>query len=284
MQDKHKTEHSKKTPVIPRVFTSSNSDGKLRTYCHECKVNEYTLVLDFDENKRPIVRCLRCGWSKATPLFFTFANFDGDFLSFCHICKIDEPTLVIGVDENKQPAIKCLRCGYTLASSEIELKNLYPAFVKNTRLLGQALREMVKKTLAHAESPPARTKPKLMPTVIPVVKPETAKAMPIPASEPEPKPANPEPELVQKIVRLVLSHLEDSWTCRKIPGESLRRYVAKISGRHENAVWKLLFPAHVVKLHTTDFFILRDDKHRPKGYEGFLDDNGVLPIDEPTLF
>jgi len=108
----------------------------------------------------------------------------------------------------------------------------------------------------------------------PVVNPETTEAKPMQAPE----------EHVQKIVRLVLSYLEDFWTCKKIPGEPFRQYVAKVSGRYENAVWELLFPAHVVKLHTTDFFILRDDKHRPKGYEGLLDDKGILPIDEPALF
>ena len=107
----------------------------------------------------------------------------------------------------------------------------------------------------------------------------------MPAPEPpEVKPMPASEEHVQKIVRLVLSYLEDSWSGRKIPGELFRRYVAKISGRYENAVWELLFPAHVVKLPTTDFFILRDDKHRPKGYEGLLDDKGILPIDEPALF
>ena len=110
-----------------------------------------------------------------------------------------------------------------------------------------------------------------LPQPMPVVKPETTN---MPASE----------EHVQKIVRLVLSYLEDSWSCKKIPGELFRRHVAKISGRYENAVWELLFPAHVVKLPTTDFFILRDDKHRPKGYEGLVDDKGILPSDEPALF
>jgi hypothetical protein len=109
---------------------------------------------------------------------------------------------------------------------------------------------------------------------VPVENPEKTEAKPMQASE----------EHVQKIVRLVLSYLEDFWSCKKIPGELFRQYVAKISGRYENAVWELLFPAHVVKLHTTDFFILRDDKHRPKGYEGLLDDKGILPIDEPALF
>jgi len=108
----------------------------------------------------------------------------------------------------------------------------------------------------------------------PVVNPETTEVKPMQAPE----------EHVQKIVHLVLSYLEDFWTGRKIPGESFRQYVAKVSGRYENAVWELLFPAHVVKLRTTDFFILRDDKHRPKGYEGLLDDKGILPIDEPALF
>jgi hypothetical protein len=108
----------------------------------------------------------------------------------------------------------------------------------------------------------------------PVVNPEKTEVKPMQAPE----------EHVQKIVHLVLSYLEDFWTGRKIPGESFRQYVAKVSGRYENAVWELLFPAHVVKLRTTDFFILRDDKHRPKGYEGLLDDKGILPIDEPALF
>jgi hypothetical protein len=109
---------------------------------------------------------------------------------------------------------------------------------------------------------------------MPVVEPEKTEAKPMPASE----------EHVQKIVRLVLSYLEDFWSCKKIPGEPFRRYVAKISGRYENAVWELLFPAHVVKLHTTDFFILRDNKRRPKGYDGLVDYNGVLPSDEPAPF
>ena len=279
---------------------------KLLAYCHECRVNEYTLVFDVDENKQPFVKCLHCGWSEKTPQYFTFANFDGDFLSFCRLCNIEEPTLVIGVDENKQPVIKCLRCGFTFAAAEFEITlKLHPVAMKNTRLLGQALRDMVKKTLAHVESPPSRPNPKLTPPANPLVKPETAKAKPeptvpgssnpepmpapsepepMPAPEPEPKPANPELELVQKIASLVLSHLEDSWSGCKIPGEPFRRYVAKISGRYENAVWKLLFPAHIVKLHTTDFFILREHERRPKGYEGLIDDNGVLPCDEPELF
>jgi hypothetical protein len=109
---------------------------------------------------------------------------------------------------------------------------------------------------------------------MPVVEPEKTEAKLMPASE----------EHVQKIVRLVLGYLEDFWSCKKIPGELFRRYVAKISGRYENAVWELLFPAHVVKLHTTDFFILRDDKRRPKGYDGLVDYNGVLPSDEPAPF
>jgi hypothetical protein len=107
-----------------------------------------------------------------------------------------------------------------------------------------------------------------------VVNPETTEVKPMQAPE----------EHVQKIVHLVLSYLEDFWTGRKIPGESFRQYVAKVSGRYENAVWELLFPAHVVKLRTTDFFILRDDKHRPKGFEGLIDDKGVLPCDEPAPF
>jgi hypothetical protein len=128
-----------------------------------------------------------------------------------------------------------------------------------------------------------------VPEPMPEPEPEPEPPQPMPAPEPEteptiPGPTVPEPEHVQKIVRLVLSYLEDFWSCKKIPGEPFRRHVAKISGRYENAVWKLLFPAHVVKLHTTDFFILRDDKHRPKGFEGLIDDKGVLPCDEPALF
>jgi hypothetical protein len=121
----------------------------------------------------------------------------------------------------------------------------------------------------------------------PVVNPEKTEAKPMPVANPETTEVKPMPaseEHVQKIARLVLSYFEDFWSCKKIPGELFRQYVAKISGRYENAVWELLFPAHVVKLHTTDFFILRDDKHRPKGYEGLLEDKGILPIDEPALF
>jgi len=102
-------------------------------------------------------------------------------------------------------------------------------------------------------------------------------------SNPEPMPAPPDAN-VEDLARLVLSHLEKFWTCRKIPGDELRRIIATSCPRQADAVWELLFPAHVVKLHTTDFFILRDDKHRPKGFEGLLDDKGVLPSDEPALF
>jgi hypothetical protein len=128
-------------------------------------------------------------------------------------------------------------------------------------------------------APPEPEPPQPMPEpepiqTMPAVNPEKTEANHMPAPE----------EHVQKIVRIVLNYLEDFWSCKKIPGEPFRRFVAKISGRYENAVWELLFPAYVVKLHTTDFFILRDDKHRPKGYEGLIDDEGVLPIDEPALF
>jgi hypothetical protein len=129
---------------------------------------------------------------------------------------------------------------------------------------------------------PAPPEPEPEPTV-----PEPTEAKPMPVVEPEKTETKPMPaseEHVQKIVRLVLGYLEDFWSCKKIPGELFRRYVAKISGRYENAVWELLFPAHVVKLHTTDFFILRDDKRRPKGYDGLVDYNGVLPSDEPAPF
>jgi hypothetical protein len=128
------------------------------------------------------------------------------------------------------------------------------------------------------------------PEPMPAPEPEPPQPMPEPEPGPtvpepvNPEPTVPEPEHVQKIVRLVLSYLEDFWSRKKIPGEPFRRHVAKISGRYENAVWKLLFPAHIVKLHTTDFFILRDDKHRPKGFEGLIDDKGVLPCDEPAPF
>jgi len=133
------------------------------------------------------------------------------------------------------------------------------------------------------------------PEPMPVVEPEPEPTQPMPEppepeptppmpAPPEPEPTVPEPEHVQKIASLVLRYLEDFWSCKKIPGEPFRRYVAKISGRYENAVWKLLFPAHIVKLHTTDFFILREDKHRPKGFEGLIDDKGVLPCDEPAPF
>jgi hypothetical protein len=117
-----------------------------------------------------------------------------------------------------------------------------------------------------------------------------AKPLPAPEPEPEPEPtqpipvANPETSTTRDLANLVLSHLEKFWSGRKIPGESLRQIIATNCGKQANAVWELLFPAHVVKLHTTDFFILRDDKHRPKGYEGLLDDKGVLPSDEPAPF
>jgi hypothetical protein len=121
-----------------------------------------------------------------------------------------------------------------------------------------------------------------------------AKPLPAPEPKPEPEPTFIEPETplnvapqanAHDLANLVLSHLEKFWNCRKIPGESLRQIIATNCGKQAIAVWKLLFPAHIVKLHTTDFFIFRDDKRRPKGYEGLIpDSSGVLPSDEPAPF
>jgi len=117
-----------------------------------------------------------------------------------------------------------------------------------------------------------------------------AKPMPAPALEPEPElpqplpVANPETTTTQDLARLVLSYLEKFWTCRKIPGDELRRIIATICPRQSDAVWKLLFPAHIVKFHTTDFFIFREHERRPKGYDGLIDYEGVLPSDEPAPF
>ena len=125
---------------------------------------------------------------------------------------------------------------------------------------------------------------------MPVAKPETtnSKPMPAPESEPEPEPPQPMPAPpqanLQDLASLVLSHLEKFWSCRKIPGDELRRIIATSCPMQADAVWKLLFPAHVVKLHTTDFFILREHEHRPKGYDGLVDDAGILPCDEPAPF
>jgi hypothetical protein len=129
----------------------------------------------------------------------------------------------------------------------------------------------------------------------PVVNPEKTEAKPMPAPAPEPEhestfvepgtPLNAPPEAnVEDLAGLVLSHLEKFWSCRKIPGDELRRIIATICPRQADAVWKLLFPAHVVKLHTTDFFILREHERRPKGYDGLIDDAGILPCDEPAPF
>ena len=131
----------------------------------------------------------------------------------------------------------------------------------------------------------------------PVVNPEKTEAKPMPAPEascaeshllpdlPQPMPvANPETTTTQDLASLVLSHLEKFWSCRKIPGDELRRIIATACPMQADAVWKLLFPAHVVKLHTTDFFILREHERRPKGYEGLVDDAGILPCDEPAPF
>ena len=111
----------------------------------------------------------------------------------------------------------------------------------------------------------------------PVVNPETTEAKPIPV-------VNPETTTTQDLARLVLSYIEESWSGRKIPGDELRHIIATICPRQADAVWKLLFPAHVVKLHTTDFFILREHERRPKGYDGLVDDAGILPCDEPAPF
>jgi len=125
---------------------------------------------------------------------------------------------------------------------------------------------------------------------MPVAKPETtnSKPMPAPESEPEPEPPQPMPAPpqanLQDLASLVLSHLEKFWSCRKIPGDELRHIIATTCPMQADAVWKLLFPAHVVKLHTTDCFILREHERRPKGYEGLVDDAGILPCDEPAPF
>jgi len=117
-----------------------------------------------------------------------------------------------------------------------------------------------------------------------------AKPMPAPESEPEPPKAkpmpvvNPETTTTHDLARLVLSYLENFWTCKKIPGDELRRIIATSCGKQSDAVWELLFPAHVVKLHTTDCFILREHERRPKGYDGLIDDAGILPSDEPAPF
>jgi len=96
-------------------------------------------------------------------------------------------------------------------------------------------------------------------------------------------PAPPEAN-VEDLAGLVLSHLEKFWSCRKIPGDELRHIIATTCSMQADAVWELLFPAHVVKLHTTDFFILREHERRPKGYDGLVDDAGILPCDEPAPF
>jgi hypothetical protein len=121
--------------------------------------------------------------------------------------------------------------------------------------------------------------PETEPTIAakPVVNPEKTEAKPIPV-------VNPETTTTQDLASLVLSHLEKFWSCRKIPGDELRRIIATSCPMQADAVWKLLFPAHVVKLHTTDFFILREHERRPKGYEGLVDDAGILPCDEPAPF
>jgi hypothetical protein len=120
-----------------------------------------------------------------------------------------------------------------------------------------------------------------------------AKPLPAPESKPEPEPTFDEPGTqlnvapeanAHDLANLVLSHLEKFWNCRKIPGESLRQIIATNCGKQAIAVWKLLFPAHIVKLHTTDFFIFREHKLRPKGYDGLIDYEGVLPSDEPAPF
>jgi len=127
----------------------------------------------------------------------------------------------------------------------------------------------------------------------PVVNPEKTEAKPMQAPEPEHEstfvepgtPLNAPPEAnVEDLAGLVLSHLEKFWSCRKIPGDELRHIIATSCPRQADAVWKLLFPAHVVKLHTTDCFILREHEHRPKGYDGLIDDAGILPCDEPAPF
>ncbi len=106
--------------------------------------------------------------------------------------------------------------------------------------------------------------------------------------EAKPEPTNPMPVPQglsdDDLTELALNYLMQMWSCRRIPGEQLRHTISTICGERSESVWKRIFPDHIVKLHTTDFYILRDNAHRPKGYEGLLDDKGVLPDADPMPF
>ncbi len=115
------------------------------------------------------------------------------------------------------------------------------------------------------------------------------KSSPTPEPEPE-SPVEPvglpfpDAATIDDLASYTMNYLEQTWSCRKIPGEQLRAAIKKIAEKRVNAVWNVLFPAHIVKLHTTDFYILRKHELRPPGYEGLLDDKGVLPDADPAPF
>ena len=231
-------------------------EGKPKVKCKKC---DFTMDLIMQDG-RPFMKCLRCGWHVAIPEAFTFANFDGDFRSFCLICNttnlaslinIDgifdfgEPTLVIDVDKNKQPVIKCLRCGFTFSAAEFEIKiELHPILMKNTKLLGQALRKMVRKALACAESLPA-SRSNLSPSTL---------------------------------LKLVLNDLRKKYACKMISGAEIRKTLNTICAAKANDVGHLLYPEHILRIGQTNFFVFRQNELRPLEYRGLVpDSNGVLP-------
>jgi len=125
----------------------------------------------------------------------------------------------------------------------------HPLCALDAKALRESLERLIKRTLAYAESQSARG---LSP-----------------------------PDLLE----LVLDDLRKRFASKKIPAAEIRKVLNAICGDRANDVGHALYPAHVLRLGATSNFILREDKHRPQGYQGLIpDSNGVLPDADPMPF
>jgi hypothetical protein len=126
----------------------------------------------------------------------------------------------------------------------------HPLLTLNTRQLGQALNEMIKKTLAYAES--------------------------LPAPRANLSPAD--------LLELVLDDLRKKYACKRISGAEIRKTLDSVCAAKANDVGHLLYPKHILRLGLTNFFVFRQNELRPLEYQGLIpDSSGVLP-DAPAPF
>jgi hypothetical protein len=66
MKDKNQTSNFQ--PIPRPVLTFADTENGVRAFCHKC--GEFSLDLDIDEtNKKPIVKCLHCGFQENANLF-----------------------------------------------------------------------------------------------------------------------------------------------------------------------------------------------------------------------